>query len=86
VTRPVEKIITFGGVATGSIKAQEALNAAGIISNLGSAPAPSAAAANTGINKVVVAVLLVTSVRNVTDMQISKIINIKGNAASCSNA
>ena len=57
---PVEKITIFGGVATGSMKAQEALMAAGIIRSFGSMLAPIAAAAKIGINRVVVAVLLVT--------------------------
>ena len=59
---PVEKITILGGVATGNMNAQEALMAAGTISNLGSIAAPIAAAAIIGIKSVVVAVLLVTSV------------------------
>mgnify|MGYP004117727137 CR=1 FL=1 len=42
---PVEKITILGGVATGNMNAQEALMAAGTISNLGSIAAPIAAAA-----------------------------------------
>ena len=38
--RPVAKVMTLGGVATGNIKAQEALMAAGIINKAGSVPAP----------------------------------------------
>ena len=83
---PVEKITIFGGVATGSMKAQEALMAAGIISSFGSMLAPIAAAANIGINRVVVAVLLVTSVKNVTERQITKTMTSTGNNARSSSA
>ena len=58
--------MAFGAVATGSIKAQLALIAAGTISRLGSMSAASAAGARIGINNIVVAVLLVASVRKVT--------------------
>ena len=74
-TLPVENIMTLGGVATGNINAQLALMAAGIINSFGSAPAPIAAAAKIGINKVVVAVLLVHSVKKVTAKQIIPIMN-----------
>ena len=82
----MEKMTIFGGVATGSMKAQEALIAAGTIKSFGSIPAPNAAAASIGINNVAVAVLLVTSVRNVTDRQIKLIIRKTGRSASSSNA
>jgi len=58
--------MVLGAVATGSMKAQLALNAAGTISNKGSKFALSAVAANMGISMAVVAVLLVASVINVT--------------------
>ena len=58
--------MTLGAVATGSMNAHDADRAAGIINSLGSMPAPSAPAARIGINSVVVAVLLVVSVRKVT--------------------
>ena len=82
--RPVAKVMTLGGVATGNIKAQEALMAAGIINKAGSVPAPIAAAAKIGISSVVVAMLLVTSVKKVTAKQIVAIINIRGSLDNCS--
>jgi len=81
---PVAKVTTFGGVATGSIKAQEALIAAGIINKIGSILAPTAAAPRMGINKVVVAVLLVTSVKNVTARHKTPIISNIGKFDNCS--
>ena len=83
---PVEKITILGGVATGSMNAQDALMAAGTISNLGSIAAPIAAAAMIGINIVVVAVLLVTSVKKVTQKQIVAMISKIGRSAISSNA
>tara|TARA_Y100000814_G_scaffold96568_3_gene66857 strand:- start:3311 stop:3709 length:399 start_codon:yes stop_codon:yes gene_type:complete len=53
-------------VATGSIKAQLALIAAGIMSSFGSIEAATAVTASIGISRDVVAVLLVISVRKVT--------------------
>jgi len=76
--------MTFGGVATGNMNAHDALSAAGIMNNLGSVSAPIAAAASIGINNVVVAVLLVTSVRNVTARQMMAIINSRCKVESCS--
>ena len=83
---PVEKITMLGGVATGNMNAQDALMAAGTISNLGSIAAPIAAAAMIGINIVVVAVLLVTSVKKVTQKQIVAMISKIGRSAISSNA
>ena len=83
---PVEKITILGGVATGNMNAQDALMAAGTISNLGSIAAPIAAAAMIGINIVVVAVLLVTSVKKVTQKQIVAMISNIGRSAISSNA
>jgi len=71
----------FGAVATGNMKAQEALIAAGIMINFGSIPAPSAPAASIGISSVVVAVLLVVSVRKVTTRQIVSMIRMMGSSA-----
>jgi len=81
---PVAKVTTFGGVATGNMNAHEALIAAGIINKIGSKPAPTAAAPKIGINKVVVAVLLVTSVKKVTARHKTPIINRIGSADNCS--
>ena len=83
---PVEKITILGGVATGNMNAHDALIAAGTISNLGSIAAPIAAAAMIGINIVVVAVLLVTSVKKVTQKQIVAMISKIGRSAISSNA
>ena len=83
---PVENITILGGVATGNMNAQDALMAAGTISNLGSIAAPIAAAAMIGINIVVVAVLLVTSVKKVTQKQIVAMISKIGRSAISSNA
>ena len=59
--------MALGAVATGNIKAQLALIAAGIIINAGSIPAATPAAASIGINKVAVAVFEVISVKKVTN-------------------
>ena len=64
--------MALGAVATGNIKAQLALIAAGIIINAGSIPAATPAAAKIGINKVAVAVFEVISVKKVTNRQIDK--------------
>ena len=63
--RPDPNTIAFGGVATGSINAQLAAMVAGITSISGSMPRPTATANSTGIKVAVVAVLLVSSVRNI---------------------
>ena len=55
VTQPEPNIIAFGGVATGSIKAQDADMVAGIISKNGCMPIASAVAAKIGIKIVEVA-------------------------------
>ena len=59
--------MAFGAVATGSIKAQLALITAGIMISAGGISSFTATAAKIGINNVVVAVLLVISVRKVTN-------------------
>ena len=66
VTSPVPKTTALGIVATGSMKAQLALIAAGIMSRIGSMFDAVAAAPRMGISTFVVAVLLVISVRKVT--------------------
>ena len=70
VTSPVPKTTALGIVATGSMKAQLALIAAGIIKRIGSKFEAVAAAPRMGIRTLVVAVLLVISVRKVTKRQI----------------
>jgi len=70
--------MTFGAVATGSMNAHEALMAAGIMNSLGSMAAPMAPAARMGISSVVVAVLLVVSVRKVTVRQMTTMITAMG--------
>ena len=84
--RPVPKVTALGGVATGNIKAKEALIAAGIINNIGSTAAPIAAAPSIGISRVVVARLLVTSVRKVTAKHKANIVRMIGSKARFSNA
>ena len=74
-------MIAFGAVATGSMNAQEAEIAAGIISSSGGMPVPIAAAASTGMSSVAVAVLEVISVRKVTVRQMTRISTNTGNAA-----
>jgi len=68
----------LGGVATGIMKAQLALMAAGIMISLASMSMPVAVAASIGINTTVLAVLLVVSVKNVTLRQMMRIINHSG--------
>ena len=75
---PLPNIIAFGGVATGSMKAQEADNAAGIISRKGWIHVAAARAPRTGIIMVVVAVFDVTSVRNVRSKQMHSIMMMVG--------
>ena len=70
--------MVLGAVATGSMKAQLALMAAGTISSNGSRPAANAAAASIGIISAVVAVLLVISVRKVMLRQIIAIMSSRG--------
>ena len=78
----VEYAMALGAVATGSIKAQLALIAAGIISNLGSTPTAKPAAANIGISNVDVAVFEVISVRKVTNKQMPSTSSKTGKVAS----
>ena len=75
---PVEKTIAFGGVAAGSIKAQEAEIAAGAINRSGFIEAATAVAAKIGINIVDTAVLEVISVIKVISRQTDNIIMMTG--------
>ena len=76
VTRLVPKMIAFGGVPAGSIKAIDADNVAGSINNNGCVCVAIAIPDNTGNIISVVAVLDVNSVRNVTKRLIINIITI----------
>ena len=69
----VEKTMVFGAVATGSIKAQLALIAAGTIKASGLMLDDKLIAAKIGKISVVVARLLVISVRKVINKQIARI-------------
>ena len=73
---PLPNIIAFGGVATGSMNAQDADIAAGIISKKGCMDIATAIEPSTGIIMVVVAVFEVTSVKKVMSRQIQAIIRI----------
>ena len=66
---PVPKAMALGAVATGNMNAQLDEMAAGIMSSVGGTFVAMATEANNGISKVVVAVLLVISVRKVTMRQ-----------------
>ena len=79
--RPVLDMIVLGAVATGNINAQLALIAAGTIRDSGGTPAAIAAAARIGIISVVVAVLLVISVKNVIQRQMTAIMASIGQPA-----
>lgn len=72
VNSPEPNTIALGAVATGSMKAKLALMVAGTISSAGSISFAIAIAARIGINNVAVAVLLVSSVKNVTARQINR--------------
>ena len=78
VTCPVPKAIALGAVATGSINAQLAEIAAGTINHSIGISIASAVDARTGINKVVVATLEVSSVRNVIARQMLNTISAGG--------
>ena len=85
LTRPLPKIIAFGGVATGNIKAQEAESVAGIIRNRGFIFISRESAAKIGRIIWVVAVLDVTSVKKVRPMQTIKTMMIGCNPARPEN-
>ena len=63
--------MALGGVATGSMKAQETEKVAGIIRRRGCTPSPLATAASIGIIRVAVAVLDVSSVRKVRSVAVA---------------
>ncbi|MNE20354.1 hypothetical protein D3C80_1134690 [compost metagenome] len=58
--------MAFGGVATGSMKAQEAPTAISTDTTMGETPSASATPANSGTSRAAVAVLETSSVRNTT--------------------
>ena len=74
------KTIAFGGVATGSIKAQLAARQTGTVRETGRTPMPTATAPNTGRKVEVVATLLVTSVKKIINAATANIKNIGGTA------
>ena len=74
--RPLPKIMAFGGVATGIIKAQDAETVAGIINNSGFICMATPTDARIGRIISVVAVLDVNSVKNVMLVQSISIITI----------
>ena len=85
-TRPLANTIALGAVATGNIKAQLALSAAGNINSLGSIPATNAAAAKIGISNKVVAILLVDSVMMLTEKHKTNNIRNSGNVVKIDTA
>ncbi len=74
--------MALGGVATGSMKAQEAAKAAGINNSSGFCRRPIATAASTGIAMAAVAVLEVSSVRKIINAVTAN--SSTSNGASCS--
>mmetsp|Transcript_13437 Transcript_13437/g.43542 ORF Transcript_13437/g.43542 Transcript_13437/m.43542 type:complete len:216 (-) Transcript_13437:785-1432(-) len=67
MTKPVANTMAFGAVATGSMKAQLAANVAGTMSNAAGTPIETDICPMMGNNTLAVAVLLVISVRKVTN-------------------
>jgi hypothetical protein len=65
VNKPDPNTIAFGGVATGSMKAQLAANVTGAAKIIGFIPISIAIAPMTGRNVAVVAILLVNSVKKI---------------------
>ena len=80
VRYPLPKTMALGGVATGSIKAQEADIVAGIISMKGCTLTAKEVAAKIGIKVVAVAVLEVTSVKKVISRETNKTMPNTGTA------
>jgi hypothetical protein len=78
VNRPLPNTTELGAVATGNMKAQLALIAAGTMINSGLIPADIAVAAKMGISRVVLAVFEVVSVANVTIRHIAKMSRYEG--------
>ena len=66
--------MAFGGVATGSMNAQDADIVAGIINSRGCTPMPAAVLASMGMKRLVVAMLDVSSVIKVIIVHVDKII------------
>ena len=75
-TCPLAKTIALGGVATGSINANDADSAAGIIIKSGGIPFALAILAMIGSRTLVVAMLDVNSVKNVTSSPIPPTIDL----------
>ena len=75
------KITALGAVATGNIKAQLALKAAGTMNHAGSILAAVPAAARIGMRSVVVAVLLVISVKKVTERHRRRVVRMMDHPA-----
>ena len=73
LTSPVPKTSAFGGVATGSMKAQEAPMPMTITSTSSRMPVCAATEANTGTSSAAEAVLLVNSVRKIMNVATTKI-------------
>ncbi len=65
--------MAFGGVATGSMNAHEAEIVAGIINKRGCIPMPAAVLASTGMKRLVVAMLDVSSVVKVKVVHVNEI-------------
>ena len=74
--------MALGAVATGSMKAQLALNIAGTINSIGLMFPTVAVAASKGINRLDVAVLLVTSVKKVTARHMQRMSNQVGRTSN----
>ena len=85
VRRLLPNTMAFGGVATGIMNAQDADMVAGIINTSGCVPVSTATDASMGRIISVVAVLLVSSVRNVMARHTSRINANVGNAPAASN-
>ena len=67
--KPEEKTIALGGVATGNIKAQEAQNAMTTTITTGGKFKSTATDINNGTSNAALAVLLTSSVKNITNKQ-----------------
>ena len=68
---PELNTIAFGGVAIGSMNAQEAAKVSGKIISLGGSPISMATAAKIGTRRAVLAVLLESSVKKITKVTIT---------------
>lgn len=74
---PVLNTIAFGGVATGSMKAQDAARVNGRTKCVTAMPISSATAAKIGTSSAVLAVLLDSSVRKITKSTIAPTMNMR---------